>query len=143
MTLPLNTSKNMRVIGTPKAQPRPRATSRGGKFARVYNPSTATAWKRLIVAASKADRLGNQPFEGSVNLRLTFLLQRPKKPKHSLPTGKPDVDNLAKAVMDALSTAGWWNDDAQVTMLVVIKQYTAGTGCYKDPGVFINAWEDA
>jgi len=135
-------SKNMRVLGDPKAQPRPRATTRGGKFARVYNPSTATAWKKLLVAASNADRLGDKPFAGSVNLRLTFVLRRPKKPKQVHAIGKPDVDNLAKAVMDALSTAGWWNDDAQVTMLVVTKQYTEGTGFYKDPGVFINAWED-
>lgn len=132
--------KKLRVLGNPKAQPRPRATTRG-TFARVYNPSTATEWKRLIIAASNEAGLGDKPLEGAVHLRLLFLLQRPKKPKRLQATGKPDVDNLAKAVMDALSTAGWWNDDAQVTTLVVTKQYTEGFVFFKDPGVFIDAWE--
>lgn len=134
--------KKMRVLGDPKAQPRPRATTRGGKFARVYNPSTATAWKRLIVAQSKQAGLSDHPFGSGVHLRLLFLLQRPKKPKQLQAIGKPDVDNLAKAVMDALSAANWWVDDSQVTTLVVTKQYTEGTSFFSDPGVFIDAWEE-
>lgn len=29
-------------------------------------------------------------------------------------TTKPDLDNLEKAVMDALTTAKWWTDDSIV-----------------------------
>jgi hypothetical protein len=38
-------------------------------------------------------------------------------------TGKPDADNLAKAVLDALTTLGIWHDDAQVCQLDTLKIY--------------------
>jgi Holliday junction resolvase RusA-like endonuclease len=41
------------------------------------------------------------------------------------PTGKPDVDNLAKLVLDALNGV-FFADDKQVTMLIVSKRYTDG-----------------
>lgn len=132
--------KQMRVIGTPKAQPRARATARG-KFARVYNPKTADGWKQAILLASQSKNLQKKPFLEGVHLRLLFLMPKPKRPKCSVPVGKPDLDNLAKAVMDALTKAGWWKDDAQITTLVVDKQYTYGTAHLSDPGVFIDAWE--
>jgi Holliday junction resolvase RusA-like endonuclease len=39
-------------------------------------------------------------------------------------TAKPDVDNLAKAVLDALVDAQLFHDDAQVVRLMVTKRYT-------------------
>lgn len=42
-------------------------------------------------------------------------------------TAKPDADNLAKAVLDAMTRAGAWKDDSQVSSLRVMKYYgTAG-----------------
>lgn len=38
-------------------------------------------------------------------------------------TSKPDCDNLAKAVLDALSDLGAWEDDRQVIRLTVCKEY--------------------
>ena len=32
---------------------------------------------------------------------------------------KPDIDNLAKAVMDALTDAGAWRDDCQIVELTI------------------------
>ena len=105
--------------GNPKGQPRPRAFSRGGS-ARVYDPGTAEGWKGSVA-------IGSQPFKplapltGPIRVDLEFYFARPKrlcrKADHSgrIPhTGKPDLDNLAKAVLDALTQLGWWQDDAQV-----------------------------
>lgn len=46
---------------------------------------------------------------------------------------KPDLDNLAKSVLDALNGIVW-RDDAQVASLSMSKQIAAGDEC---PGVLI------
>lgn len=133
------------VAGEPKGQPRPRAFARkmGGKFvARVFDSGTAEAWKSAI-AAEASQHKPAAPLSGPVRLRICFYIQRPKghytagKIERGLRatsphyhTGKPDADNLAKAVMDALTQCGWfWVDDAQVAVLTAAKLYAdGGTG---------------
>ena len=46
---------------------------------------------------------------------------RPRGVESEADTYKPDVDNVAKLVMDALTMAGAWADDSQVTFLCVEK----------------------
>jgi Holliday junction resolvase RusA-like endonuclease len=41
-------------------------------------------------------------------------------------TKKPDVDNLLKAVMDSMTAAGVWKDDALVYTTEAGKWYAAG-----------------
>jgi Holliday junction resolvase RusA-like endonuclease len=119
------------VLGDPKGQPRPRAFARGGK-ARVYDPATAEGWKSQIALAIKP-LLPPQPLTVPAVVEMEFVFRRPKA--HFSSTGalklhapqrytsKPDVDNLAKAVLDALSTVGLWRDDDQVTGLSARKRY--------------------
>ena len=131
------TSRQVTVYGEPKAQPRPRATARGG-FARVYNPSTADEWKRMIID-SASDNLG--PWLGPVSLEIRFDMPRPKhlRGTNEKPhTVKPDIDNMVKAVMDALTSALWWIDDDQVWELKTSKQYAARG---EPSGVWIRATE--
>jgi len=124
------------IAGTPKAQPRPKAFCRG-KRAGVYNPTTADAWKQAIKDAVKGLDLGKCP----VGVILNFEFERPKSHygsrkgvkyiKESSPewhTQKPDLDNLAKAVLDAVGDAGAWHDDAQVTYLKVTKEWSMTGG---------------
>lgn len=119
------------VQGQPKGQPRPRAFARGGRAA-VYDPGTAEGWKGQIALAFR--EFGNRKVHAPMSLLLTFHMPRPAghlkkngevKPAHasSLFAGKPDADNLAKAVMDALTTLGVWTDDALVVTLIVRKRY--------------------
>lgn len=42
---------------------------------------------------------------------------------------KPDADNYAKAVMDALTILRFWEDDCQVCDLSVRKQFARLPGC--------------
>lgn len=141
------------VSGEPKGQPRPRAFARkmGGKFvARVFDCGTAEAWKSQIAATAGLHRPA-EPISGPVRLRIRFFMPRAKghfvggKPERGLKagapthhTGKPDADNLAKAVMDALTQCGWfWIDDAQVAVLTVVKSYNEsanGVGAYMEIG---------
>jgi len=129
------------IYGTPKAQPRPRAFARNGK-ARMYYPGTAEAWKSDIAGQTK--KLHHMQLDGPIKVSLYFLMERPKShfktdgkslkpnsPKRYF-TKKPDADNLAKAVLDALTAMGVWKDDSQVVILDVTKSWTEVTsraGC--------------
>jgi Holliday junction resolvase RusA-like endonuclease len=119
------------VNGTPIAQPRHRASCRGG-YARLYLPKdhAVHAWKDAI--GKRAFDVIDNAFEGPVRVDLLFGF----KAKRKIDIGqyrvcKPDSDNLAKAALDALTDAGAWNDDAQVAQLHVAKVYA------KDPFVQI------
>lgn len=130
------------AVGTPKGQPRPRAFARnfGGKWqARIFEAGTAEAWKSQVTIAAQA-HIPAEPIEGPIRVDLTFVFERPKNhfgsgknstrlkegaPKYH--TSKPDRDNLDKAVLDALTTLGFWRDDAQVVGGELWKEYaTAG-----------------
>jgi Holliday junction resolvase RusA-like endonuclease len=139
------------VYGIPKAQPRPRAFARkmGNKYvARVFEAGTAEEWKSLIAAAAKP-HTPPTPILGPVCVDLTFFFPRPKSHfrtgknagalRDDAPlwhTGKPDRDNLEKAVLDALTQlGGFWRDDSQVCDGRVVKYYRS------EPGVMVRIGE--
>lgn len=120
-----------RANGIPKGQPRPRAFVRGGRAA-VYDPGTAEGWKSCIAVACA--EIEGALIAAPLSVTLTFFLPRPKSHfrtngmlKPSVPAfihdGKPDADNLAKAVLDALTGIRAWADDDQVCELVVRKYW--------------------
>lgn len=123
--------------GEPKGQPRPRAFSRGG-HARVFDPGTAEGWKSQIAIAARP-HIPTEPLAGPIKLRLWFHIPRPKSHrtikgvlKAKAPfscTKKPDIDNYAKAVMDALTVLRFWQDDCQVCELVASKHFDDRSGC--------------
>lgn len=53
---------------------------------------------------------------------MSIGLPIPKDPTHQYPRG--DVDNYAKAALDAMQAAGIIEDDNDVVMLYVLKHYT-------------------
>lgn len=84
------------------------------------------AWRDAVTDAAAqgltdAGRIA--PFVGPVRVELLFVHQRPKstKPGPRWRSAMPDVDKLARAVLDALKAAGVVGDDAQVAELVVRK----------------------
>ena len=129
------------VTGKPMGQPRPRAFARkmGNKFvARVYDAGTAEEWKSQIAMAAQS-KIPAEPILGPVKMQMEFNFERPKshyrtgKNSHMLredaPTwhiGKPDADNLSKAVKDCLKTLAFFKDDSQVCIEIVCKNYATG-----------------
>lgn len=130
------------VPGIPAAQPRHQVAVIGGK-PRAYTPDKTGKLKRWKKAVAQVAGLKiKKPLAGAVDVRLTFLMPRPKShygtgrnanvlknsaPNHSI--AKPDVDNLAKAVYDALTGIAW-HDDAQIVFAGIEKAYSNGeTGC--------------
>ena len=132
------------VPALPVAQPRARATAARG-FARVYTPSTAPVNSfKASVRLAVAERWTGGQTSSPVSLSLTFLMPRPKRliwKRRPMPRtphfGKPDIDNLAKAVLDALGR--FWHDDSQVFELFARKMYAAGDEL---PGVEVKLWLD-
>lgn len=129
-----------RVHAIPKPQPRPRATIRG-KHAAVYNPSDADDWKGSVARAAMKHR-PDEPIAYPVYLTIEFVLPRPRGHygtgrnagilKPSAPfwcATKPDLDNLEKSVMDALTDIGMWDDDSLVVEKETSKCYAANAQC--------------
>jgi len=119
------------VYGEPKGKPSARAVVRNGR-AGTYTPSTAGEWMQAVVLAARDAGLGVAPIDGALAVAIDVYMPRPKSlmrkkdPEHEIVCRtKPDADNLAKAILDALTTAGVWIDDAQVVELHVHKWYVA------------------
>jgi len=123
------------VRGIPKPQPRPKAELRrgqGGKmFPHIYTPSTGCAPWRKAVARAAGLRFAD-PIEGPIEVEITVYLVRPgrlnRKRDYEGPVLAPgavgDVDNFAKAILDAINGIVF-RDDAQVTDLIARKRYHA------------------
>ena len=115
------------VPGDPVPQPRPRVSTAGG-FARAYVPKQhpVHAYRQAVAAAARAAGLtetGDQ-----LNVVIDAVFGRPKSHmtkrgvKPTAPTlPRPDVDNIGKAVLDALQDV--IGDDTNVSRLVVEKSY--------------------
>jgi Holliday junction resolvase RusA-like endonuclease len=115
------------VPGEPVPQPRPRVSTRGG-FARAYVPAKhpVHAYRKAISEA--ADEAGLVAQDEPISVVIDAVFGRPKS--HLLKSGvkpdapklpRPDVDNIAKAVLDALQEV--IGDDTCVARLVVEKSY--------------------
>lgn len=127
------------ITGEPKGQPRPRAFARkmGSKYvARMYDSDIADDWKKAVTigvlsAIPQAYASDDHPFD----VVLRFSLPRPQymrstsgaikeRYRDTIPITKPDVDNLAKLVLDCITKSGrLWRDDSQVASLYVEKRY--------------------
>ena len=118
------TSISFTISGTAIPKARPRSTKIGNR-AIMYTPDKTKNFENYVklVAAQHAPE---ELLTSALEVMLDFLFQRPK----SLPkkiryhTKKPDIDNLAKSVLDALEGIIYIND-AQVISLRVTKDYGA------------------
>lgn len=104
--------------GPVMGQARPRFTRRG----RTYDPPEMKRYKAAIKAAyvEQVDRLYEGPVCVSIHAYRPLAKSTPKKVTRQAWTSKPDADNIAKAVLDAL-TGTAWKDDAQVVQVTVCK----------------------
>jgi Holliday junction resolvase RusA-like endonuclease len=115
------------VPGDPVPQPRPRVSTAGG-FARAYVPKghAIHAYRQAVALAARA--AGVTEAGGPVSVIIDAVFARPKS--HLNKSGvkatapalpRPDVDNLAKAVLDALQEV--MGDDTNVGRLIVEKTW--------------------
>jgi len=136
------TTYHVTVPALPIAQPRAQIAPGGRKYIKKRadgSPHPIHAFKAAVMAACR-DFGPQETLQGPVWLSVSFFFPRPKshmgtgrnagKLKPSAPAlhvQRPDVDNLAKGVMDAMTQAGVWRDDDQIVRLIVAK-------AWRDPG---------
>lgn len=110
--------------------PRPQGSKRIGRDRRgrpiILNDNDASlkVWRRAVATAASA--AWPLPPE-AVSVDVTFYLPRGKTVKRAVPTTKPDLDKLARALLDGLVQGGLLTDDSLVVDLAVRKRYADGT----------------
>lgn len=118
----------------------PTATAQQKGFSRktgkYYKPAELRDAEQKYLAYANEVR-PSVPITGPVALTVIFGFRAgaghdPDTPK----TSKPDTDNMLKAMKDALTRAGFWQDDAQVFMETTIKIWT------KTPGIMVEVEND-
>lgn len=123
------------VAGKPQSQGSKNWTPNGMK---EFNEDSLRPWRVAITAEAVAEmrRTGFETLTGAVYVTVDFLYIRPKSHfgtgrnaailKPSAPLFKPtmpDIDKLTRAVLDSLTNATVFKDDAQVVHLNATKVY--------------------
>lgn len=103
----------IKILGNPVAQGRPRAFRRGS-FIGMYDPKKSKDWKSTV--ARQAVQQGASMLSGALKMDLIFFMPRPKSLSKKIiyHTKKPDLDNLVKAIKDALEGICYKNDSQVV-----------------------------
>lgn len=104
------------VYSKPQGKARPRFTRQG----RVYTPKNTVDYETEIRGAYIA--AGGTFISDTVpiSIYITACFKKAKSNKMDSPTLKPDTDNIAKVVCDALNSVAY-KDDKQITSLTVDK----------------------
>lgn len=106
-----------------------RKTGKLGVAMTSDNPKTRP-WKDSVKAAA-IEAWDDRPTDDAVSLTIEFAFMPPASNRHPHKTTKPDIDKLARAVMDAL-TGVVYRDDSQVVAVSARKVFTFGS-----PGVTV------
>lgn len=138
------------IKGNPQSKQRYEFTTKGGKF-RTYTPEKTILFENLVKI--KAEEQFSQALTGAIKVSIEFYLPRPKylewqtKPMPVVFCSKrPDIDNLAKSVIDGLTKIAF-KDDGQIADLCLKKFYHASenkkyqTTDIKEPMIIINIQE--
>jgi Holliday junction resolvase RusA-like endonuclease len=118
------------IPGPPIGKGRPRFSTAGGK-PRSYTPAVTRDYEALIAARAAEAMQGNAPLQTPLTVYIYAYMSIPlswsKAKRQAALDGdiypaRPDVDNIAKTVLDGMNGVVY-EDDAQVTFLKVTKKY--------------------
>ncbi|WP_373827199.1 RusA family crossover junction endodeoxyribonuclease [Bacteroides heparinolyticus] len=118
---------NFIVCGEPKAKARPRFTRNG----RAYTPKETADYEKLVRQVY-FDKHGSKTLNGELEATIVAYFSVPTSASKTAqsamlsdekrPCKKPDCDNIAKIILDALNGYAY-ADDKQIIDLRVIKKY--------------------
>ena len=123
--------KTFIIPGKPFGKQRPRVTV-NGKYAHAYTPAETKAYEELVKTEYIKQCSGKFDKNVPISLSIVALFEPPKsdsKKKRTQKinneiyvTRKPDWDNIAKVICDALNGVAWV-DDSQIVSGTVAKYY--------------------
>jgi len=108
---------------TPKARPR---FGRVGNRVVTYTDAKTKKFEREINNLSRRQYV-DEIKTGALKVEISFFIKPPKTVKRKYPSVKPDVDNLAKSVLDGIEGVVFKND-SQIISLTCSKYYRAHAG---------------
>ena len=117
------------IPGEPVAKGRPRLTKHG----HVYTPDKTVSYENLVRLSYMQSYPYANLMEGQLQAIIKAFMKIPKSAtkhnqegmeKNSIrPTKRPDCDNIAKAVLDALNGLAY-RDDSQIVVCTIGKYYS-------------------
>jgi Holliday junction resolvase RusA-like endonuclease len=126
----------VKICVTVPGEPVPQGSLRsGGRGQLFYSNASRLKPYRTNVAAAVREEAGDghEQWTGPVTVRVAFTFERPTshvKKNGELRAGvafdkvtAPDLDKLARSVLDAITQSGVYADDAQVVILAAEKAY--------------------
>lgn len=132
------------IPGAPQGKARAR-TCRNGH---TYTPDNTVLYENLVKTeflrqCGRGQRIRSDSAHRAISMQIIAVYpvpaSYPKRDKVAalagdlLPTKKPDIDNVAKVIADALNGLAY-DDDAQITDLSVLKRYG------EEPEVRVKLW---
>jgi crossover junction endodeoxyribonuclease RusA len=111
------------VPGIPQPQGSKNAYVRGNRAVLVEANKKLPAWRQIVTEKLEAANVSCAPLQGAVDAQIIFFMPRPKSVTRLLPTVKPDIDKMIRAILDCGTKAGIYNDDSQVIEIVAHKLY--------------------
>lgn len=106
-------SSKLSVELAPVPASRPRVSKWGTYYTGTY--------KKWLKDAAETIPEAEVTHQGNLNVTIDLVCHRPPTTKRECPRG--DIDNYTKAVLDALTKKGYWNDDDQITELYALKRW--------------------
>jgi Holliday junction resolvase RusA-like endonuclease len=119
--------------------------SRSGRAIMVESSKALKPWRGMVQTAITAAMRNTPappagwPLLGPLAVDLCFTMRKPvsaPKGRRTWPIVMPDIDKLARAVLDSATLAGLWGDDSQVVDLHAWKVYPLETPrALRQPGL--------
>lgn len=131
------------IPGEPQGKGRPKF-SRQGNFVKTYTPAKTENYEAHIKACFMASGAGMIPQGVEIGMEITAFYSIPKSTSRKRaalmreglirPAKKPDFDNVAKVICDALNKIAYY-DDAQIVEAAFAKFYA------DEPRVVVRLWK--
>jgi Holliday junction resolvase RusA-like endonuclease len=105
-----------------------RRTAAGNNIPLIIESSPKLpAWRKAVndaVIQGMKDSGDDSKFEQAVKVEAVFYLTRPRTVKRDYPITPPDLDKLARGLLDGMKPV--WSDDSLVVRLEISKKYAVG-----------------